>query len=399
MFSEKQSGFINTMELINLIFQERINVIGNLHSRKTLTQRNMKKIFSLLMISALALFTIMIILPSCEGPQGPQGPAGVDGTDGTDGVDANSFCINCHTMEVKNTINAQFAVSTHGMGPNVGYAGGRSGCAKCHGYQGAMETMLTGRDTTAAGFAVPVAFQCDMCHDFHATLDETEFPDYALRNNKPVRMESDKNQTLDLPGSGNLCAYCHQTRRGTSAFGSGETVNVSSTHWGGHHGPQGNILAGNGAYEPTGSMTLENTAHTNMTGCSDCHMVKNSDRTDVGGHSWTMKAADGYENVGACTSCHSGATTFDIGGLQTEIAGLIEELHGLLVEHGLYSEESLFEGGHPVTSGNLGRNHSEQEAGAVYNYILFEEDRSLGVHNPKYTKAVLTNTIEMVEKW
>lgn len=362
----------------------------------------MKKRFSLLIFSALAVISLLVVMPSCEGPEGPegpQGPAGVDGTDGTDGVDANSFCIECHTMDNKNTVKSQFATSSHGIGNYVGYAGGRNGCAKCHGYQGAMETMLTGLDTTATGFALPVAFQCDMCHDFHGTLDEAEFPDYALRNNQPVRLISEENQMLDLPGSANLCAYCHQTRRGTAAFGSGESVNVSSTHWGGHHGPQGNILDGSGAYEPTGSMTIENTAHSTLTGCSDCHMVKNPDRTDVGGHTWALKAADGYENVAACTGCHSGATSFDIGGVQSEIAVLIEELHGLLVEHGLYTEESLFEGGHPVTSSQLGRNHTEEEAGAVFNYILFEEDRSLGVHNPKYIKAVLTNTIELVEAW
>lgn len=357
----------------------------------------------LYLFSLVAIFAITLM--SCEGPQGPQGPqgqAGVDGTDGTDGVDANSFCINCHTLDNKTTIKSQFAMSSHGVGNYVGYAGGRNGCAKCHSYQGAMETMLTGLDTTATGFDLPVAFQCDMCHDFHMTLEEDKFPDYALRSNKPVSLISDGHSTIiDLAGSGNACATCHQTRRSTAAFGSGGFVNVSSTHWGGHHGPQGNILAGNGAYEVTGSMAIGNTAHTNMAGCSDCHMAKNSDNLNVGGHTWVMEA-DGYENVVGCQECHSDATSFDIGGVQTEVHELLEELHGLLVDHGLYSEEGLHEGGHPVTSKELnedGSMHTEEQAGAVFNYILFEEDRSSGVHNPKYTKAILTNTIEMVKAW
>jgi len=363
----------------------------------------MKKIFSLLTISALALFTVLVVLPSCEGPVGPAGAdgvAGVDGTDGTDGVDANSFCIECHTMDNKNTVKSQFATSSHGMGNYAGYAGGRNGCAKCHSYQGAMETMLTGRDTTATGFDIPVAFKCDVCHEFHGSLDETDFPDYALRNNKPVTLHMDSHATtIDLPGSGNLCAYCHQTRRATAAFGSGDSVNVTSTHWGGHHGPQGNILAGNGAYEVTGSMAISNSGHTTMVGCSDCHMTKDDSRTDLGGHTWALKAEDGYENIGACTTCHSGATSFDVANIQSEVHALLEELHGMLVQYGLYTAEGLHEGGHPVKSSELGQKHTEQQAGAVFNYILFEEDRSSGVHNPAYTKAVLTNTVEMVKTW
>ncbi len=356
----------------------------------------MKKRLSLLVFSALAVFALLLVMPSCEGPVGPageDGAPGLDGTDGTDGVDANSFCIECHTMDNKNTVKSQFAMSAHGLGPNVGYAGGRSGCAKCHSYQGAMETMLTGRDTTAANIAIPVAFKCDMCHDFHGSLDEADFPDYALRGGAPVSLLMDDHVTkIDLAGSGNACADCHQTRRATEPY-NGDSVNINSTHWGGHHGPQGNILAGVGAFEPQGSMVIGNTAHTSMTGCSDCHMNKEGG-AEMGGHNFSMKSAAGVENIAACTACHASATSFDVANIQSDVESLLEDLHGLLVEHGLYSEESMHEGGHPVTG-----MYPANKAGAVFNYILFEEDRSLGVHNPKYVKAVLTNTIEMVETW
>ena len=357
----------------------------------------MKKFASLLTFSVLTVFALVVLFPSCTGPDGPMGPAGqngIDGTDGTDGVDANSWCISCHTLDNKTTINTQFAMSSHGQGNYAGYAGGRSGCAKCHSYQGAMETMMTGKDTTAANIPIPVAFKCDMCHGFHMSLDEGDFPDYALRDTEIVSVISTGHTTtIDLAGSSNACVQCHQTRRTTSPF-NGDSVNISSSHWGGHHGPQGQILDGTGAFEPTGSMTIENSAHTATVGCSTCHMAKNADRTDVGGHTWVMKADDGYENLVGCTACHADATSFDLNGSQTAIHALLEELHGLLVEHGLYSEEGLHDGGHPVTG-----MYPANKAGAVYNYILFEEDRSAGVHNPKYTKAVLTNTIEMVESW
>lgn len=36
-------------------------------------------------------------------------------------------------------------------------------------------------------------------------------------------------------------------------------------------------------------------------------------------------------------------------------------------------------------------------AQAFFNWIGLEEDRSLGVHNPSYVKALLKNSIEAVE--
>jgi hypothetical protein len=358
----------------------------------------MKKLGTFLLFSALSVFALVVLFPACEGPQGPpgaDGKNGTNGTDGTDGVDANSFCVNCHNMENKTTITAQFAMSSHGIGNYVSYAGGRKACAKCHSYQGNMETQLTGRDTTASDIAIPAAFQCDMCHDFHGTLDSVDFPNYALRNNKPVSLiETDHMTTIDLKGSGNACATCHQPRTPIAAYNSSDSVEVSSTHWGGHHGPQGTILAGVGAFEPAGALAYENSPHTDMIGCSDCHMAKNPDRTDVGGHTWVMEAADGYQNMVGCKTCHPTATTFDVDGKQTEINGLLEELHQLLYEHGLYTEAGIHDGGAPV----IGK-YSANQAGAIYNYILFEEDRSVGVHNYKYTKACLQNTIDMVMSW
>lgn len=353
----------------------------------------MKKIITFLSFSALAVFALVMLFPSCTGPEGPPG---ADGTDGTDGVDANSWCVQCHTLDNKTAIQAQFATTKHGpMNGSVGYAGGRNGCAKCHSHQGAMETMMTGKDTTAANIPIPVAFKCETCHGFHMSLDSTDFPDYALRDIEPVSLLMDDHQTiLDLAGSGNTCAECHQTRRGTEPYNSPDSVNISSTHWGGHHGPQGQILGGLGAFEAEGSMSYENTAHTDLTGCSDCHMAKNEERTDVGGHTFALKAEDGYENMAGCVQCHADATSFDINGVQTEVAEMLETLHGLLVEHGLYSEEGLHEGGHPVTG-----MYPANVAGAVFNYILLEEDRSLGIHNPAYVKALLTNTIEMIQGW
>lgn len=360
----------------------------------------MKKFVSLLTISVFAVFALFVVLPSCEGPEGLQGPAGIDGTDGTDGVDANSFCIECHTQANKDLIKVQFATTKHAMGPAIS-RGARSGCAKCHSYQGYMETIRTGADTTAYEIPVATHFTCDMCHDFHGTLEETEFPDYALRHNEPVSlMYNGHASTVDLAGSGNVCAYCHQPRPRDGfpiQVNGADSIAVTSSHWGTHYGTASVILAGQEAFEVPGSLAYENSGHTAIIGCSDCHMAKNADRTDVGGHTWTMEAEDGYQNMVGCVVCHTDATSFDINGVQTEIEGLVHHLDELLMAAKLVDDT-----GHAIdyrTEEGLGRKFTSNEAGAVFNLLLVHYEGSHGVHNYKYTKALLTNTIEMVEAW
>lgn len=365
----------------------------------------MKKTINLLSLCVVALFALGMMVASCTGPaggDGATGPAGVDGTDGTDGVDANSWCISCHTLGNKTAINDQFAMASHGpLNGSVGYAGGRSGCAKCHSYQGYMETSLTGRDTTAANVPIPIHFKCDMCHDFHESLDSLDFPDYALRNNGPVSlMYNGHTSEIDLPGSGNTCVYCHQPRpqAGFPLEVNGEaTIAITSGHWGTHYGTASVILAGQDAFEIPGSMAYESSPHGEAVGCAACHMAKNEDRMDVGGHTFKMTADDGYQNINGCVACHADAESFDLNGVQTEITGLIHELDELLMAHKLIDDT-----GHAIPHASdtgIGREWTSNEAGAVFNLLLTHYEGSHGVHNYKYTKALLTNTIELVETW
>jgi len=346
------------------------------------------------MVSAMAIFALVVLFPSCEGPQGPTGPAGADGTDGTDGVDANSWCITCHTLANKAAVNAQFAHSSHG--PNNGsYARGSAvGCAKCHDYKGYLETKLTGRDTAAATNPIPMYFQCDMCHDFHATLDSTEFPDYALRQVEPVSlMFNNHTSTIDFKSSANLCAYCHQPRpRGTDfpiPVGVEKEYKVTTSHWGPHYGAESLILNASDCYEVPGSMPYEDSGHKNIASCATCHMAE-AIGTESGGHTF-------FPNINGCTSCHAGATDFDINGKQTEIHALFTELEHALMEHKLI-DETMHAIPYTAATG-IGRPWTSQEAGAVFNFLVVEYDASYGVHNYKYTKALLTNTLEMVHAW
>jgi hypothetical protein len=124
---------------------------------------------------------------------------------------------------------------------------------------------------------------------------------------------------------------------------------------------------------------------------------------DVGGHSWNMVSLTDEEVTlaGVCSnaSCHPTADGLDfladfdydddgtIEGYQTEIDGLLEELATLLVAQGVLS------GSGAPTSGTIADGHL---AGAVWNYVSIEEDRSHGVHNFSYIRSLLDASIDYV---
>jgi hypothetical protein len=85
--------------------------------------------------------------------------------------------------------------------------------------------------------------------------------------------------------------------------------------------------------------------------------------------------------VASCTGCHTDLEDLDYNGVRTEVEALTEELLEALVAKGLYDDEE----GHPVVG-----TYPAAEAQALWDYIFIViEDDSEGVHNSKYTKALL----------
>ena len=353
------------------------------------------------------------IFAACEGPQGIAGLNGTDGTsgadgtngtDGTDGTDGNSTCLACHSGETKANIDAQFSLSVHNSGLNaVDYAGGRSYCAECHSHQGFVQFATTGKVTGT--ISNPTAWECGTCHGLHETMEAT---DYALRLTDPVKAIFNDEITMDLGGNSNLCANCHQSRRGEpSLTNPGEdTFFISSTHWGPHHGAQANVVAGVGFAEIPGSVSYPeagSSPHLAQASCTGCHMADFDDEEDQGGHTWNPSLI-------ACNTCHGvNDTNFNYGSVRVDVAAKLETLRDELVRLGVveFAQESIYElneetgvielvvqaGEYHVVPGT----YPTVQAQAFFNYVGLDEDRSLGAHNPKYIQALLQNSIEAIE--
>ena len=329
-----------------------------------------KKLLVLLAVLALGAIVITACGAGPEGPQGPAGPAGPAGPQGEPGA-AASFtaadltCTECHNDTALITgKKAPWSTSVHGSGTAAEYAGGRDGCTGCHSGASFSKMVAAGETpATYSGNAADVTHQdCRTCHQIHTTYTSA---DWALETTAPVNLYAFEGATFD-GGKGNLCAVCHQPRTAFSATDG--ITKVTSTHWGPHHGPQSAMLLGIAGAGVEGKPA----AHYSMTenSCVTCHLGENDNHTFM-------------PNISACQECHADAENFDINGVQTEVAEKLEKLAAALEAKGMLKEDEPVVGDYP-----------EAEAAALWNYIYIKhEDKSMGVHNPAYTKALLDSSL------
>jgi hypothetical protein len=279
-------------------------------------------------------------------------------------------------------------------------------CAGCHTHQGFTERMETGVTEATADVLDPAPINCRTCHQIHTTYTAA---DYALTASGPVTFKLSGAGSFDFGDeAGNLCAQCHQARNLTLPTKGAAPVSITSSRYGVHHGPQGNVVAGVGAIEFAGSKTITGgpTAHGkpsfNEGMCATCHMGA-AYGEQAGGHTWKMTYdyhGNTVENTAGCNTCHGDFDGFDeLGDTPGTVLALMKQLETELVRVGVkramstdYTIEGLnvyaFTGSFP---GDV--------VGAMLNWQMFAEDRSLGLHNPKYVKAVVQNSIEVLANY
>jgi hypothetical protein len=223
----------------------------------------------------------------------------------------------------------------------------------------------------------------------------------------------------------NICANCHQSRETPTTITDNYTI--SSSRYGPHHGPQGDLLVAATGYEGFPGFTPNTSLHkdvlknpfdtTEIGGCTGCHMGYANAHAgyDVGGHSWNMLDEDGDNLSANCkaSGCHgSGALAFSnptsgepydfklttgavdwdndgvVEGYQTEMEGMLDSLRTLLTVQGIYNSGNGLANTGTYADGNL--------VGAYWNYVMVEEDRSLGIHNWGYTSSLIQASIDYV---
>ncbi len=312
-----------------------------------------------------------------EGPQGLQGIQGIKGIQGVAGLmgeqgpAGDQTCQTCHnetTMLLSKSL--QWGQSGHGTGTSYG-RGTSASCAGCHASEGFTVRVETGVafDSLEEGISGPTPQNCRTCHDIHTDYTED---DWGLSTEGAVTLLV-AGQVFD-GGEGNLCASCHQPRRGIleDYAAVDGMVSITSTHWGPHHGVEANTLLGIGGWgeagEPApGHYAMEDDIVAEDT-CVTCHLGPNDNHT----------FAPDEDNCQV--ACHEDVEDFDFNyeNVQEDVQALFDELGELLEAIGIMHD------GHPVVG-----DYTEAQAGALWNYLWILEDGSLGVHNSEYMKGLL----------
>jgi hypothetical protein len=370
----------------------------------------MKKLRNLIRL-LLGGILLVAMIAACEGPAGPKGDKGDAGDPGPKGdpgenvVNWEGFkegikCADCHNPDVDTVyfvwgVKAQWYQSKHANGG--AYIENSATCAPCHTTEGFVQADL-GRTITGQPISSPIS--CFACHSPHSRAD------FSLRTTDPVTMLAgvvgEADPVFDY-GKGNLCVHCHMPRAinpkpDPTKTAATDTIKITSSRWYQHYGVQGPMLAGTNGFEFQG-YTYTNSYHTGSSviqdeGCVICHMAL-EERNPAGGH--TMKLEDeeaGELTVGCETAgCHTPPMVLDYEGTQTEIEGLLDSLHTLLVDKNWITESGTIKAG--GSYGTL-KITPAYLSGAMYNYFFVEHDLSLGVHNTKYARQLLESSIEVL---
>jgi hypothetical protein len=262
--------------------------------------------------------------------------------------------------------------SVHGTGEAF-ERGEEGNCAGCHGTEGAKARIAAGlppHDASIEGVENVSPFDCRTCHNIHMTYTSD---DWALTGGaQAVKLEY-SDGTFD-GGMGNLCANCHQIRNQPPAA-EGGNVTITSSRFGTHYGVEAQMLLGEGGLGLTGDPSTHYELVDDT--CVACHMGEGRNHTYL-------------PAVERCQECHEDAENFDVDGVQTEVAAMLEELHGIFVDEGMLNPDTDLW----IATGDAPLVVPEAVANAMWNYKFVTYDQSMGVHNSDYARALLEAALE-----
>jgi len=355
---------------------------------------------------------------NCHGP-GSQHP-------GPDSVSLDvAVCAQCHQDGTEHFRPSQWALGPHGaddgyLSVSIDEAPNPS-CSKCHSPEGFVDW----REGQAPVATVAGRLTCAGCHDPH---NVAMFPEIAhqVRVYDTVTLDDSvapTPPTLTDQGPSAVCEQCHNARRSPPAtYASATTLPHESTATDVLNGLRActNVQAiVSGKTNTIASVTLENSAHSGVAKCVDCHMFPDANpdlasegKNTVGDHTFSVTdRLTGTDNTNACNQCHASVdpvSSFDhvsvltmglphggdydgngvVSGVQTEVTGLLTNLVTKMFSVGLKRG----------TGGSAWTSYTNSAAfpviyaaqrNAAWNEFLIERELSLGVHNTRFTVGLL----------
>lgn len=358
----------------------------------------------------------------------------------------NVVCTPCHAQRaflyvVENNVPSTFTLNTttnkyvNSYQTAITDAYGEIGCATCHS---AIHATYEPGDLALTTVA-PVSMTM---WGGAKTIDVT--PDGG-QSNLCIKCHQPRPLTASA-GDGNVIDYNTLASDPTAIFYNPESTTNKlkpgyRTHV--HYGAAGAVYSGTGGVPFTGSATIENSLHTSIASCQSCHMATMNGR--AGGHTFFTKGNfNGCNTTGCHTDLNASSETFWVtpranikAGLDALAAGLYYNGINILnmdpdqeanlwyantTDHydgylNIYDPinnpngpefNSLGQFQNPNPSNSWSQEQKDYnltlpkitltngQMGAIVNFQLSLRDFSLGIHNYKYTKALLTNSLEAI---
>jgi hypothetical protein len=300
-------------------------------------------------------------------------------------------CGQCHDSPTHHANNYEWSQSYHATGEVFRST---SPCLQCHstvGFIGWHDADYNPTNNLPIG-TYNEGITCAACHDPHSPGMGTN----QIRSFTSVVLSNGVVNTLG--GDGLLCMQCHHDRNNAEL-----NVNSNASTRTPHHGTQGDMLIGANAIEY--GMVMPKSRHINVVpgGCVGCHMqptpaTPTNATYHIGEHTFNLQWTDPVSGTNiylttTCVQCHGAITNFNFGGedydrngvlegVQSEIQGLMDQIAILLPPYGSTNKPS------PQSTWTLSQRR------AAWNYLFVWEDRSHGVHNPKYAAAILQASLD-----
>jgi hypothetical protein len=319
-------------------------------------------------------------------------------------------CASCHDSGTHHLLSAQFNASVHSGVTSYPTGPGRESCVRCHTGAG-FKQYVDGIPTSDPYFDVSYSpVTCAGCHDPHNATNI-----HQLRK-VTATLLAPNNTTITInqqnAGTGAICYNCHQSRSEANAAAAAGTINE---RFGPHYSAQGDILYGSNMFA-LGGIKLASSNHFGVTqaggSCVACHMYGIDTAIDatgkvvpLGGHSFSVRTADGKSNMEACAPCHGGTlglsfadVTFMLNGTLDHdndgvVKGLQDEVKGMIDK--IYKEVARQVGTTtipPVPASSW----SQDLRKAYWNARTAYLDHSYGIHNPKYIVTALRGAMKSI---
>jgi formate-dependent nitrite reductase cytochrome c552 subunit len=341
------------------------------------------------------------------------GPANYHSTTGAKlGISrASDACMQCHAANPiggHHALGNYWLTSVHAQLPNGSHTA-QTGCYPCHSGSAFVTWIKANKSssapydtTTIGGQPSPtndgnVSIGCPTCHDPHTM---------QLRTTKLDSLRNGYLPPANVGGLGQLCMNCHNSRYSVNSKVTNKAPYYGfSDRYGPHHNPQADMYYGSNGYQyGDASITGLMTHATAANACVTCHMAPGANPGNLtqAGHTWAMVDSAGNPTVSgllACQPCHGTITQYTdirasadydgngkIEGVQTEILGLLAKLKSRLPHDSTGEVVSML-------ADSLKVKGNQKMVADIWNYWFVMEDRSIGVHNPKYAIALLQKAL------